>query len=393
MTAPCPWPFSLDGIDEPRLGFAELRSVGPVVWIEAVGVFAVTSHRAVALLLRDPRCVTMSPPPAGPGGPTDGEAVRRTLARMVLLTDPPDHQRRRLPLQRAFEAGVVEPFRAQVRAHGRELVAALTPPADLLGDLARPLFDRTFDDLLRFPSGTTARVRRAWREVSTAVDTPGVPLTAEHDAVVRSLHELLAGHLVAVRAAPVADPPTPIDVLVEAAAEPPTLTDAEVVANLILALSSGHRSATQALALALRTLALHPARYQQLRRQPALVPRAVEELLRWDGSVQFTNRQVVADIELDGVVIPAGSVVMLALGGANHDPAMFPDDHLDFEAERRPHLSFGRGSHYCAGAALARLAVTEALDLVVTTLPALEPAVPPAFTTARRGLDSLQVTW
>jgi len=389
-----PWPFSAEGIDDPARGFALLRAEAPVVHVGSAGVWVATSHRAVTTLLRHEHCVTLSPPPpAADGSDRLGEPVRRTLGRMVLLTDPPDHRPRRLAVQRAFEPAVVERIRPSVRAVALSLLDELEPPADVVGGFARPLLDRVLDEALRLPAGSTARLRTAWEGVSAVVDDPDGVVSGEHTAVVLGVHQVLAAHLQAVRdAGPDPSGATSVDVLLDAAAEA-GVSDAELVANLILVLSSGHRSATQALALAIRTLAHHPDQYARLRADRSLLPVAVEELLRWDSPVQFTNRLVTDDVVIDGCPVAAGSVVTVALGGANHDPEVFPDDTLDLGAARRPHLGFGRGAHYCAGAALARLVLAEALGAVAERLGRLSIAEPPTFTAARRGLDSLQVTW
>ena len=393
MSDASPWPFTLTGIDDPRIGFDALRDEAPLQYLPGYGLWVATGHRPVTALLRDDRCATAPVPPAELLGGGDGavaEPVRRTLERMAVLSNAPEHRDRRLPLQRAFAPDVVDPARARLHEHARELLRAAAPPTDAVKDLAVPLFDRAMDEALRLPTGAGRNLRRAWKKVSAAIDRPDQVVTAETAALVLAVHESLAAHLAGLRDGPGGD--APIDVLLRVAADT-GLTDAEIVANLILALTSGHRSAAQALALSIHTLATHPAEYARLRADPTLIPRAVEELLRFDGSVQFTNRLVTEDVELDGCPVAAGSIVMLVLGGANHDPDMFPDRDLDLGANRRPHLSFGRGAHYCPGAPLARLALAAFLAELIEHVEHLSLVAPPTFTAARRGLDSLLVTW
>ena len=396
MSDDSPWPFTLTGIEDPRRGFDALRAEAPLQFLAGYGLWVATGHRPVTALLRDDRCVTAPVPPAevlGGGDAAVAEPVRRTLERMAVLSNAPEHRDRRLPLQRAFAPEVVEPARARVRAHARDLLAGASPPVDAVKDLAVPLFDRALDEALRLPAGAGRNLRRAWKKVSAAIDRPDQVVTAETAGLVLAVHESLAAHLAGLREQPAEPPDTaPIDVLLRVAGDT-GLTDAEIIANLILALTSGHRSAAQALALAIHTLATHPGEYARLRADPSLVPRAVEELLRFDGSVHFTNRLVTEDVEVDGCPVGAGSIVMLVLGGANHDPEMFPDRELDVGATRRPHLSFGRGAHYCPGAPLARLAMVELLGELVARVEQPALAAPPTFTAARRGLDSLLVTW
>jgi cytochrome P450 len=179
----------------------------------------------------------------------------------------------------------------------------------------------------------------------------------------------------------------------DAADEDPELTEPDLIANLVFVLTSGHRSAAQALALAIHSLARHPDQLDRLRREPDLIPGAVEELLRFDGSVPMVSRLLLDDVQIDGHAITAGRLVVLLGGAANRDSAVFADaDRLDVT---RPlsarHMSFGRGSHLCVGAALSRMVIQEALAALIERAERLEITRPPAFTRARRGLERLEV--
>jgi cytochrome P450 len=99
-----------------------------------------------------------------------------------------------------------------------------------------------------------------------------------------------------------------------------------------------------------------PDQWRRLCAEPALLPGAVEELLRFDGPVQATVRVALEDVEIDEHVIPQGSLVMVSIGAANHDPETFAEpDQLDLARDPNPHLAFGFGTHFCLGAPLARL--------------------------------------
>jgi cytochrome P450 len=126
---------------------------------------------------------------------------------------------------------------------------------------------------------------------------------------------------------------------------------------------------------------------------PAL---AVDELLRHDGPVQFTQRVLLEDFELDGHVMPAFSLVALLIGAGNRDPRVFADpDRLDLGRSPNPHLSFSTGIHHCLGAALARLEAEVALPALLRELPDLELAGRPRWreTFVLRGCTELPIRW
>lgn len=147
----------------------------------------------------------------------------------------------------------------------------------------------------------------------------------------------------------------------------------------------------------LLALLRHPDQLHLLRDDPALLPAAVEEMLRYDSPVQFTARTATADIAFDAAVIRRGDLVQLLLGAANRDPAQFPDpDRFDITRRDNRHLAFGLGPHFCLGAALARMEGQIALGTLLRRLPDLHLAADhlqyrPNF--AFHGLTALPVTW
>ncbi len=122
-----------------------------------------------------------------------------------------------------------------------------------------------------------------------------------------------------------------------------------------------------------------PDGWDRLRQDPALVPAAIEEMLRYDSPVQLTSRIATEDIELGGRVIPAGRAVIVAIGGANRDPEVFeqPDEFLIGRPDPGRHLSFSLGLHHCLGASLARLEARIAIEELTRHYPALDLAAPP----------------
>ena len=171
-----------------------------------------------------------------------------------------------------------------------------------------------------------------------------------------------------------------------------------MVALLIVA---GHETTVSLIGNAMLALLTHPEQRALIERDPSLLPRAVEELIRYDGPVERTlNRWAAVDVELRGQKIRRGELVMVVLGAADHDPERFENpDTLDFAAERDArHLGFGRGPHFCLGAPLARLEAAIALGTLFRRLPGLRLAISqdelrwrpvPLF----RSLVALPVAW
>lgn len=396
MTAPTFWPLGPDGVEDPYPAYTYERAGRRLRPVPELGVWVATGHREVEELLRDERCGA-APVPApedlGGGEPTRGMPLHRTLERMASLSHPPRHTRVRRPLQRAFAPVNVRPWRQDTRALADNLLSrSVGDPLEVVGEFAEPLVGAVLDAMLRLPPGEGATIRHAWRRAAAAVDRPELGRDDDAPRLVVGVHERIALQLRQVRADPGS---APIDVLLEAAATEPDLTEQELVANLIFVLTSGHRSASQGLALAIHSLARQADQFGRLRTDPELIPGAVEELLRYDGAVQMTSRVIGADVQVAGRSVPAGKLAVLIMGAANRDPEVFPDgDRLDVTRPRSArHLSFGRGPHLCVGAALSRMLMAEGLGALAARAPRLEVRGAPVWTTARRGFERLEVAW
>ena len=164
-------------------------------------------------------------------------------------------------------------------------------------------------------------------------------------------------------------------------------------------LIAGHETTTSMSANAIVTLMRHRDAWERLCADPALIPNAVEELLRFDSSVITWRRKAVKAVEVAGVAIPEGAKLLLALCSGNRDDAHFPEpERLDLDRENaKTHLSFGFGIHYCLGAPLARLELKVILEELTRRLPSLRlvPDQPWEFppNTSFRGPARLEVEW
>ena len=180
-----------------------------------------------------------------------------------------------------------------------------------------------------------------------------------------------------------------------------TLSEQELSSMVALLIVAGHETTVSLIGNATLALLTHPEQRAMVERDPSLLPRAVEELIRYDGPVERTlNRWAAVDVELGGQTIRRGESVIVILGSADRDPERFEEpDTLDLAAQRDSrHLGFGRGSHFCLGAPLARLESEIALGTLLRRLPGLRLAITqeglrwrpvPLF----RSLVSLPVAW
>jgi cytochrome P450 len=178
------------------------------------------------------------------------------------------------------------------------------------------------------------------------------------------------------------------------------LSENELFSTMVLLIVAGHETTVNLITNAILALSRNPEQYAKLKANPELMPQAVEEFLRFDGSVERAlNRFAVEDINYKGHQIKRGDPIILILASANHDETKFvKPEALELDRQPNPHLGFGKGMHYCLGAPLARLETEIALNTLLAQLPDLVLDIPEAdlrwrFLPGFRGLESLPVKW
>jgi len=183
------------------------------------------------------------------------------------------------------------------------------------------------------------------------------------------------------------------------AAEEPgdRLNEEELVATAVLLLGAGHETTMNLIGNGTLALLRNPDQLTRLQTEPSLVPSAVEEFLRYDGSVQMTARTPVVDVAIDGKTIPKGQQAIILLGAANRDPEVFPEpDRLDITRKDNKHIVFSYGIHHCLGAPLARVEAQVAFSTLLRRMPKLQLATDNLEwreTVTLRGLKSLPVVF
>jgi cytochrome P450 len=292
-------------------------------------------------------------------------------SRWLIFQDPPRHGALRGLISRAFTPRAIAGLEPRIR----ELSASLLErhraagEMDLVLDYAVPLPMMVIAELLGAPP-SEYRHLRGWSDaiMRIANTVPGgagreatiAEFLRVHDEMGIYLGELLQDR----RRSPTNDL---LSRLAAAEHEGERLTEEQILAFFEILLVAGHETTTNLISNAVLSLLAHPEALARLRGDPSLVPRAVEEVLRYRSPVQIVFRRTRRDIVVGGVEIPAGKRVFLGLGAANHDPAVFAHpERFDIDREPNPHVAFGNGMHFCIGAPLARLEARIALTDLLT---------------------------
>ncbi|MGP8058078.1 MAG: cytochrome P450 [Acidimicrobiales bacterium] len=347
--------------------YARLRAEAPVAWHEGAGFWAVTTHPEVQAVGTDPATFCSSK-----GILVEEIGVDYATPPTMMHTDPPAHTRYRRLVQPGFKPSAVRALGAEVRRLALSLIEAIEPdrPTDVVEALAVPFPLQVICGLLGVDPGEWPRFYE-WSEavIPGATDWP----EERRQALLGDMWAYLVAVAKERRVEPRADV---VSALATASPGGDELSDDELAMFLIQLLVAGNETTRNLLSGGLAALAERPDQWDRLRDDPGLVPLAVEELLRWTTPVISFLRTATVDTELRGQRISAGEPVLLVYASANRDEAVFGPDasHLDVGRDPNPHVAFGFGTHFCLGAALARLEARVVLEELLTRFAHLEGA-------------------
>jgi cytochrome P450 len=388
---------------DPYPAYRFLRDRAPV-WRAPTGVWVLTRYGEIAAVLKDPRF----------GHDFEGELsdirerrelldepAYRGLRLSMLVRDPPDHTRLRGLVAKAFTARRLEAMRGKIETLVETLLDAVAPRGrmDVIADFARPLPVLVICDLLGIPEADRPRFLTGYRVSGRALDP--TPMTRQELDEVNAIAVRNRGYFEELfERRKDADGDDLITALLHVRDEEDgRLTHDELAANIGLLFGAGHETTTHLIGNGLLALHRNPGQWRKLVQDPGLAGNAVEELLRYDSSVQLTTRKAFEDVTLaDGTHVRRGESVMCLLGAANRDPEVYADpDTLDITRKNVRPLSFGGGIHHCLGAQLARIEGEIAFRRLAQRLPHLRlddiehPVWRPTITL--RGLTTLMARW
>jgi cytochrome P450 len=400
-SAPLFNPWTPEFIADPYPFYRRLRETDPM-HVTPLGFQVASRHADVAAVLRDKRFgkdfVGRMTRRSGPE--ILHEPVYRSMTHWMLQLDPPDHGRLRNLVVRAFTARRVEDMRPRIQQIVDEIIDRMKPRGhmDLIADFAFPLPVAVICDMLGIPEEHRQVFVTSSRAGGRLLDL--TPLSRAEIDEQNSYNLAMAEYFRALFELRRREPGNDLTTrLVQAEEDGRSLTNEELTANVILLFGAGHETTVNLIGNGLLALFRNPDQLDLLKSDPSLVPNAVEELLRYDSSVQVTSRTTLEYVDkIGGISLEKNQTVVCLLGSANRDPEIYPDaDRLDITRRDIHPLSFGGGIHYCLGAQLARIEAEIAISTLLRRLPKLlvKDIERPDWrqTFVLRGLNKLPASW
>ncbi|MFE3103774.1 cytochrome P450 [Nocardia tengchongensis] len=351
--------------------FAGLRRTDPVHWQEMPGepgYWAILKHADVAHVARNPELfsaevegvILENQPP---------ERLEQTR-NMLLMMDPPRHTEYRKPLAEHFKARVVGDMEDRVRELTRSLLDSVDGDVEFVHDVAGVLPSQVVGGLFGIPAQDWPSLRR-WAEQSVSQQDPD--LVGDFD-VTAELTNMAIYAIQFSMARREQEPQADLTSLILGGSfGGKAMSDLEFGSFFTQLVTAGNDTTKTMLSSGLQLLLAHPEQLAALRENPALIPGAVEEILRYANPLHYFRRTATADTEIRGVPIKAGDKVAMWYTSANRDEDVFADaESFDIRRNPNPHLSFGLAQHFCLGVHLARLEGRVFFEELLTRFPKLE---------------------
>ncbi len=401
-------PFDPDQTADPYPAYRWMRDAAPVYYLEADDLWAVSRYDDCIQVLRDPTTYSSK---LGIGRLMAGGLGERVASRIgdaaeplqflmdlrvLIALDPPDHIRLRRLVNRPFTPRQIGGHETWIRPICEQVFKSLLQAdaagsADWVRDFTWPYPVMVIAELLGIP----ASLKQDFKRWSDALVGMLAGLGPDPQQGIDTFMEMFTFFQEVIDRRRTEPGDDLISMLVHnAEAEGEPLTADEMVMFCILLLAAGNETTTNLLSNAMRILTSTPAVFARLKADPAAIPSAVEEVLRYDAPVQALPRGTTQDVTLHGVTIPAGKTVLVFYGAANRDDRQYPQPDL-YDVDRNPtnHIGFGNGIHLCLGAPLARIEARIALEHLTRHVAGVELGSEPVRTDGflLRGAKSMPI--
>jgi cytochrome P450 len=382
-------PFARETQTNPYPVYRWLRDEAPVYHNPEIGFYAISRFADVLQAHLDSGTFLSN---HGPSIESFGSEVD-----VLIAQDPPVHTWQRKIISRLFTPRAI----AQLESHVRAIAGGVLDDArergtiDVVSEFSAYLPMMVIAEMLGLPMEARAKLRETSDRMLDRSEVEGVATMNSDapDAVMQAA--TLIGEIVEEKYAQPSDDIASLLLTAKVQdenGEEVMLRKEQVVYRLLELVAAGHETTAKLIANGVVALAWYPDQRRELVADPALIPQAVEEMLRWDPPSHYQGRWVERDVTLHGVTIPAETRVILLTGAANHDERIFPDAELfDIHRPIDRHVALGFGIHLCVGAALARLETRIAFEELLRRYPEYELQQPMkrAYSSNVRGLSSL----
>ena len=381
----------LDGtfyLGRPLDHYRWLRRHAPVYWDASASLFAVSLHEDVMAVSKNPEvfCSRMSSRPDAPAIPS-----------MINLDDP-QHKRRRNLVNKGFTPRRVDDHEPKVRAICRDLIRRVSAKGgcEFVHEVAAPLPMIVIGDLLGVEPEDRDKLLRWSDDLIAGTDAAAPPDVKVRMMVAATEYVQYAQRVIADRRAkPLQD--DLMSVLVHAEIDGERLSDEDLIQESLLILVGGDETTRHVITGGMLALIQHPDARRALAANPAAIPTAVEEMLRWVTPIKNMNRTATRDTEIRGQKVREGDKVLLLYEAANRDERVFRDpDRFDVTRNPNDHVAFGGyGAHFCLGASLARLELRIMFEELLAALPDIELAGEPKLRPSNFivGIDHMPVVF
>jgi len=360
-------------LDDPYPWYAALRAHEPVHALEGGGVFLSRYDDALAVY-RDPHASSDKKAEFRPKLGDSPLYEHHTTS--LVFNDPPLHTRVRRILMGALNQKAIARMEGDVVRLVDRLLGEMAAQGSInfIDDFAAQIPIEVIGNLLDIPHAERGPLRGWSVAILSGLEPRLTPQMLEAgNRAVTDFIAYLKGLIQARRTHPGDFESDVLTRLIQGEKDGEKLSDRELYHQCIFLLNAGHETTTNLIGNGMWLLLNNPGELARLRADPALVPSAIEEMLRYDGPIQLNNRRLTAPLTLSGKTLPAATLVTIGIGAANHDPAQFADAER-FDVGRKPnrHVAFGQGDHVCVGMNVARMEGRIALGRLLARFPRIE---------------------